>query len=158
MLAPPPEPYEPTECSGEDADYEDQARDEDCAQAWQNEVDLVALTAGAVQDASPLVADPPLPPKGFVVSVTKRSKFRRLHLVPDCRLIPGVHYKVFDVWGDQLPDEQDLNAVCDLCLPNGRPDLEQPLEEALLGSPSSSSSGDEGAASEEAAGVGPVCP
>ena len=93
------------------------------------------------------------------MSVTKRGKFRRLHLVPDCRLIPGVHYKVYDVWGDVLPNEQDLSAVCDLCLPNGRPELEQPLEEeALLGSPSSSSSGDEGAASEEAAGVGPVCP
>ena len=51
--------------------------------------------------------------------------------------------------GDVLPEEKDVNAVCSICLPQGRPDLlELPLEEALLGSPSSSSSGEEEAAHE----------
>ena len=58
--------------------------------------------------------------------------------------MPEVHYKVYDVWGDVLPEEKDIDAVCGICLPRGRPDLlELPLEEALLGSPSSSSSGEE---------------
>ena len=67
--------------------------------------------------------------------------------------MPGAHYGVFDVWGDVLPDEKDIDAVCGICLPRGRPDLlELPLEEALLGSPSSSSSGEEEAAPAEPSG------
>ena len=81
--------------------------------------------------------------------------------MPDCRLVPGVHYRDFDVWGNKLLDERDIIAVCDLCLPNGRPKFVQPLEEALLGSHSSSSSGEEEAAPQALASaaellVGPV--
>ena len=110
-----------------------------------------------------VVAAVPVPPSGFVISKAKRGKFRRLHLVPVCRLVPGVHYKDFDTWGDRLPAESDFHAVCSICLPHGRPFLEQPLEEALLGEASSSSSGEDEVVPVERVGAenamdGPVGP
>ena len=80
-------------------------------------------------------------PHGFVVSKTKRGRFRRLHCVEACRLVPGVHYAEYDVWGDVLPGEQDIDAVCSRCLPQSRllPAQEDEASEAS----SSSASGEE---------------
>ena len=75
-----------------------------------------------------------------MVSRTKRGRFRRLHCVTACPLIPGLHYKEFDDWGEILPGEADIDAVCDRCLPGGRASL--PPEEPDVESDSSSSSGE----------------
>ena len=155
VLAPAPEQGTPTVFAPSDAEGNESADYPDCEEdadhnAWQEHVDATLLAHEDVKAAADSVeAAVPPPPTGFVISKTKRGKFRRLHLVPVCRLVPGVHYKDFDAWGDELPKETDFHAVCvvcDICLPNGRPFLEQPLEEALLGSPSSSSSGEDEAA------------
>ena len=45
-------------------------------------------------------------PWGFVVSITRNGRHRKLHRIGDCRLIAGIHYGDFEVWGDKLPGEQ----------------------------------------------------
>ena len=78
-----------------------------------------------------------------------------------CRLTPGVHYKDFEVWGDIMPRESDVQAVCARCLPQGKPAA--PLEPPDVISGSSSSSGEESSSVGEGAakkprlsGTGPV--
>ena len=45
----------------------------------------------------------PLPPtKGFVVSITKKGRHRKLHAVELCRLLPGIHYHQWKAHGDLL--------------------------------------------------------
>ena len=88
-------------------------------------------------------------PHGYVVSLTKRGKCRRLHFLRDCWLVPGHHYKEFEIWGERLPAEADITCVCSHCMPLGRHDAELGL--ALdSGEQSSSSSGDEGPAPKKA--------
>ena len=55
-----------------------------------------------------------------------------------CPLIPGILYKDFDDWGELLPGEADIDAVCDRCMPGGRASLLR--EESVADSDSSSSS------------------
>ena len=87
----------------------------------------------------------PLPPSGFVISKTRGGKLRRLHFIPDCRLIPGVHYAHYDVWGEVAPPAAEVTHTCGICMPQGLKvkELEQALAESPLHSASSSSSGDE---------------
>ena len=87
-------------------------------------------------------------PTGFVVSVTKRGKFRRLHLVEACPFVPGVHYKEYEEWGEIMPGEADVQAICTRCLPQGR--TAPPPEDPDVVSDSSSSSGEGGSADESA--------
>ena len=56
-------------------------------------------------------------------------------------MVPGVHYKDFKVWGDIMPVESEVQALCARCLPQGRPAA--PLEPPDVISGSSSSSGEE---------------
>ena len=41
--------------------------------------------------------EPVVAPWGFVVSITRNGRHRKLHHIGDCRLIPGVHYQDFEV-------------------------------------------------------------
>ena len=76
-----------------------------------------------------------------MVSKTKRGRFRRLHHLTECYLVPGVHYKEYDVWGNDCPKEADIDAVCSICLLRGL--AQPPPEEEDVMPPSSSSSGEE---------------
>ena len=58
-----------------------------------------------------------LAPWGFVVSVTRGGKHRKLHHIGDCRLVPGIHYKDFEVWGNVLPGGGDIDSRCGWCFP-----------------------------------------
>jgi hypothetical protein len=79
---------------------------------------------------------------GFVVCKTKGGRCRRLHHVESCRLVPGVHYTSFDVWGDLMPPEHEVTAICRICLPAGPARKEAPQVEAAEETSSSSSAGD----------------
>ena len=101
------------------------------------DMDCAPVPPAAVAAAAQAVAEAaPEPPRGFVVSKTKRGRFRRLHCVEACPLIPGVHYKDFDVWGDVMPKEGDVHAVCTRCMPSG---LSGPTPEVESSAASSSS-------------------
>ena len=126
-----------------DSEVEGESDEDNDAADNLPEMEVEALPPAAVEDgAAAVAAAVPEPPRGFVVSKTKRGRFRRLHFLPACRLIPGVHYKEYDTWGAILPAEADVDAVCTRCLPGGLA-AQRPLEEAVS-SASSSSSGEEG--------------
>ena len=111
-------------------------------------MDAEALDPAAVREAAAAVEPLPAAPTGFVVSVTKRGKFRRLHLVEACPFVPGVHYKEYEEWGEIMPGEADVQAICTRCLPQRRT---APLpEDPDVVSDSSSSSGRGGSADESA--------
>ena len=103
-------------------------------------MDAQELTPEEVTDAAVAVAAAvPEVPRGFVVSRIKNGRFRRLHCVDVCPLVPGVHYKVFDIWRDVLPGKEEIDAVCTRCLPHG-PQAPRPEADSSDASSSSSSS------------------
>ena len=51
------------------------------------------------------------PPSGFVISITKKGKFRRLH----SSRFPGCDYGAeggHEKWGGLMPEEADIDALC----------------------------------------------
>ena len=137
---------------GNQEDAEDDQEDED-EEAEEEPMEVAPLDSHEVKLAAEQILPPPPPPPGFVVSVTRRGKFRRLHLVEACRLTPGVHYMDYEVWGDIMPGEGDVHAVCARCLAQGKPTAPQEPPDVI--SASSSSRGDEGSSAGEGAAKKP---
>ena len=79
--------------------------------------------------------------EGYVIAISKNGRCRRLHCLEACRLKPGVHYKHFEVYGDALPEDWEVNAVCKHCLPGGPPRAEEAGSESDSASSSTSSGG-----------------
>ena len=67
---------------------------------------------------------PPPAPWGFVISITRHGKHRKLHHVGDSRLIPGLGCKDFVVLGNRLPDSTEVNSVCARCFKRESPQAE----------------------------------
>ena len=83
----------------------------------------------------------PIPPtKGFVISLTRRGKHRKLHCVQACRFLPDVHYRAWKALGELLPEQKDFDSVCSFRHPGGALAPEEP---EISGSSSSSSGEDE---------------
>ena len=62
--------------------------------------------------------DPPLLPLGvFVLSISQRTNFKRLHITGACPRAPGVHYKHFQVLGTEEPSARAFDARCLHCFP-----------------------------------------
>ena len=96
-------------------------------------------------DAQATLAEPAPPRTGFVISITRRGKHRKLHAVQACRLVPGTHYKEWVACGEFLPPETDFESVCSRCMPSGTtPAPEEPEAESEDSGSSSSSNGGEG--------------
>ena len=72
-------------------------------------------TAIAMQDP-----DTPSRPMGFIVSVTKGGRFRRLHFAGGCWRIAGEHYHRFEDWGQECPPADRVHARCSDCFPAGK--------------------------------------
>ena len=85
-----------------------------------------------------------LPPDvtGFVVSISAKTQFRRLHLLGACHRVPGLDYKDFEMLGDSPPDPSLYDAHCAQCWAGGRkpPEPESEDEEVMDGDTSSSES------------------
>ena len=98
-LAPAPEaPALDEGNQGDDDDEHDDSDDSD-EEAEEEPMEVAPLDSHEVKLAAEQILPPPPPPQGFVVSVSRRGKLRRLHLVEACRLTPGVHYKDYEVLG-----------------------------------------------------------
>ena len=54
---------------------------------------------------------------GFVISISKRLGFRRLHRLQGCNRIPGVHYINYEGPMDTLPSNDAYDASCKDCWP-----------------------------------------
>ena len=74
-------------------------------------------------------------PTGYVIAVTQKARFRRLHYVGRCHLRRGVDYKDFIPWGTQVPGMAEYHAVCRRCWPGSA----EPEEEATADTETSSS-------------------
>ena len=105
------------------------------------EADLVQAFAQAIQDDRA----PAAPVRGYVISVTRGGRHRKLHHVGSCRFVPGVDYRQYEVYGDVLPDRSEMDSRCSWCFGRG-PGSDQVPEEEGSGAESldSSSSSTEG--------------
>ena len=56
------------------------------------------------------------PVSGFVVAVTT-SKLRRLHFVGNCGKIPGIHFRTYETFRDEVPDATQYDRRCRSCFP-----------------------------------------
>ena len=62
---------------------------------------------------------------GFVVSITRGGRCRRLHFVGGCFRIPGEHYKNFEGFGQSVPEDHQYNLRCRDCFPAERPAVQK---------------------------------
>ena len=84
-------------------------------------------------------------PMGFVISKTRGGKCRRLHFVGGCFRVPGEHYRSFDSFGQDVPEQHLFDFRCRDCFPADKPSVQQQERQEEVsasddGSSSSSSS------------------
>ena len=91
-------------------------------------------------------------PTGFVVSITRGGRCRRLHFAGGCWRIPGEHSGKFDDFGQVVPPESAYSHRCKDCFPAGitTRTVEQAEAETSGSSGSSSSSSSAPRLAEEA--------
>ena len=82
----------------------------------------------------------PDPATGYVISVTGSAGYRRLHFIGRCHRLPGVHYKVYELFGDTVPGNALYTSVCKACWPDGAVTGDPDDQPASTGSSSSSTS------------------
>ena len=51
----------------------------------------------------------------YVVSISSKKGFRRLHLVGACHRRPGVHYAIWVLLGREMPDSSVYDESCKDC-------------------------------------------
>ena len=52
---------------------------------------------------------------GYVVSIVGRGRFRRLHHLARCHLVPGTDYKEFVLYGECAPEPSLYDEICSRC-------------------------------------------
>ena len=62
----------------------------------------------------------PADQRGYVVSISRRTAFRRLHLLGACRRVPGVDYALYELLGEELPAPEQYHDHCHACWARGR--------------------------------------
>ncbi len=75
---------------------------------------------------------------GYVVSIGRKSGFRRLHLIGRCHRIPGIDYTLFEELGSQMPPPAWYDGVCGQCWRGGRGAPSEPALGSAGGTASSS--------------------
>ena len=103
---------------------------------------LVQLQEAAGELASAGLDEVEPPTTGYVVSKSSGGRCRRLHCLDACWMKPGVHYAHYEVWGELLPQEHEITAVCKHCLKSGPAWAKSPQPSSGEGSSSSSSGGE----------------
>ena len=63
------------------------------------ETDFVLDDAAEATDMAPVAQQFPVPLGVYVVSVQRHSKLRRLHLIGNCPLVPGVDFLQVRIFG-----------------------------------------------------------
>ena len=74
---------------------------------------------GAFEKAIEADRAPPDKVHGYVASVTRGGRHRKLHHVGSCRLVLGVDYKDFEVYGDVMPGKAEVDSRCTWCFGRG---------------------------------------
>ncbi len=80
-----------------------------------SQADRVAAVTG--QDEQSSACNPRLPSdaKGYVVSISKKTGYRRLHALGRCYRVPGVDYAQFELLGEDPPAERLYDGYCAQC-------------------------------------------
>ncbi len=60
--------------------------------------------------------------RGYVVSLSPKTGFRRLHFAGACHRVPGVHYAAFEWLGTVLPTLDQYDDYCAKCWPQAPPE------------------------------------
>ena len=94
---------------------------------------------GAFETALEADRAPPVTVQGYVVSVTRGGRHRKLHHAGSCRFTPGLAYKDFEVYGDVMPGAAEVDSRCAWCFGRGL-SLEPALEKEGSGAESLDSS------------------
>ena len=134
-----------------DAPLDPQADEEAALAAWdaheeeQNEEKM----RQELEKARAAPEDAPVPP-GYVVSITKGGRFRRLHYLGGCHRRPGQHFKEWTAYGLELPPLAQVDARCSDCFPGDKAKLQKKSEAPVEGSDSDSASSSSSSSSEEA--------
>ncbi len=76
-----------------------------------------SVGAAVSSDVRPRV---PAEVKGFVVSISGKHSFRRLHQIGRCHRVPGVDYARFEELGEVLPPASEYDDVCGQCWRRGQ--------------------------------------
>ena len=82
---------------------------------------------------------PAAPVQGYVISVTRGGRHRKLHHVGSCRFVPGVDYRQYEIYGDVMPGMSEMDSRCSWCFGRG-PGIEPALDEEGSGAESLDSS------------------
>ncbi len=117
------------------ADLTSFTRPSDDRRRWQADVDGVTSQEkqephdreGAEDPTDPQAAasrlhrDGRLPQEvsGFVVSISKKRGYRRLHLIGRCHRVPGIDYTDFEELGAAMPEPSKYDGVCGQCWRDG---------------------------------------
>ncbi len=64
----------------------------------------------------------PVQERGYVVSLSTKTGFRRLHFAGACHRVPGVHYAAFEWLGPVLPSADQYDDYCAKCWPQASPE------------------------------------
>ncbi len=79
----------------------------------------IGLNPAAVEEQHDLkyLSGLPESERGYVVSITAKTRFRRLHFLGACCRIPGIHYMDYELYGSTKPGEYDYHDHCRQCWP-----------------------------------------
>ncbi len=81
------------------------------------------MARGAQADSSSSVVDAyssgrrPSTVQGYVVSISGKHGFRRLHKLGACFRVPGIDYMLFEEMGPDMPDHDKYDEFCGNCWP-----------------------------------------
>lgn len=74
----------------------------------------------------------------YVISVVGRSHSRTLHRVGECFRMPGLHFRNFEIVGNEPPKAGAFHKACKVCFPRGADVMNLSSEEESSGDASSS--------------------
>ena len=104
--------------------------DEEAALSWleasasEGEKEVISAMAGrAGRPTTGFALKGMLPDgvEGYVVSVSRKQGFRRLHLLGACQRVPGLSYRDFEEYGLERPPPESYDDYCRACWPRGGP-------------------------------------
>ena len=111
-----------------DEQSKEQSADEDSSDPSSDEEERQIVEALELQEPEEEVRA-----SGYVVAETTRG-LRRLHFVGACGLVPGVHYRAYSVYGQNVPPLLKYDKACINCFGRYGPDkVEQRLKDLESG-------------------------
>ena len=123
-------PNEVTALAVDEEEQDDENEDEEEEAIPHGELQDDVDVAGYALDEQEEEEEARPAPKGYIASISKRGRFRRLHYAGFCWRVPGLHYLEWEDLGDTDPDLSRIDARCSDCFPASKPEA-RAAEKAL---------------------------